>query len=299
MHRLPTLKSGDSVHIIAPASRSSDKDLTNLKELLTSWQLNCIIDADIFGEDLLCANSDEVRFKILKNALLNPESKAVICARGGYGSMRLIPKLANIIPPKQAKLFVGMSDITALNLYLSQQWQWPVIHGALAVDRFSQESIASLKSILFREIAQIEFSGLSCNTLAENKNTLEAEITGGNLCLIEASIGTTWQINSENKIILLEEISERGYRVDRMLEHLQQAGVFEKAVAIVLGDFLGGDESNGTNLVQPVLNRFAKSCKIPVVSVKGIGHGYVNMPIPLGIKAKLKLGNEIKLVCDW
>ncbi len=298
MHQLPILKPGDSVHIVAPASRCSDQHLLDIKTLLTSWQLNCIVADDIFGADLLCANTDENRFANLKNALLSNESKAVICARGGYGSLRLIPDLLKTTPPQVNKLFVGMSDITTLNLYLTQQWQWPVIHGALAVDKFSPESIAALKAVLFGHVKQVEFKGLPRNELAEKQKIIETEVTGGNLCLVAASIGTKWQIQTKNKIILLEEVSERGYRIDRMLEHLQQAGIFQEAAAVLLGDFFGGDEPDGSSLVKPVLERFAKQCGIPVIRIEGIGHGYVNMPIPLGTRAELKLGNEIELRCS-
>src|SRR5690348_3082 len=116
MQSLPILKPGDSVEVIAPAARCSDQQLTALKELLASWQLNCTVDQHIFGDDLLCANTDEIRFQCLKNALLNPDTKAVICARGGYGSMKLIPALSKLTPPPSPKLFLGMSDITALHL---------------------------------------------------------------------------------------------------------------------------------------------------------------------------------------
>lgn len=297
MKKLPILKPGDSIEIIAPASRCSDKKLTELQKLLASWQLNCIISNDIFGDDLLCANTDEVRFRSLKNALQNSATKAVICARGGYGSMRLIPELSKMIPPAFPKLFIGMSDITALNLYLQQQWQWPILHGAFALDKFSAESIAALKSIVFGEIEQAEWLGKPLNILAEKNDSIEAEIIGGNLCLVQASIGTSWQINANNKILFLEEVGERAYRLDRMLEHLKQANIFKNAAAILLGDFVGGNEPNGSSLIKPVLERFAQNCEIPVVQVSGIGHGHTNFPLPLGTAAKLQLGKEIKLVC--
>ncbi len=298
MKKLPKLNPGDKVEIIAPASRCSDLHLTELKTLLTGWGLDCIVSPNIFGNDLLCANTDTIRFESLKNALFDRETKAVICARGGYGCMRLIPALSKLSAPTLPKLFVGMSDITALNLYLQQTWQWPVIHGALAKDKFSPESIESLRSILFGATTQITFSALPLNKHAKKNRLIEADITGGNLCLIQTSLGTQWEIESRNKIIFLEETNERGYRVDRMLEHLRQANVFHHAAAIVLGDFLEGNEPNGTSLVQPVLERFAQSCDIPVLHIKGIGHGHVNFPIPLGILAQLQLGKQINLVCS-
>lgn len=297
MKKLPAaLKPGDSIEIIAPASRCSRQELETLQALFSSWQLHCLIAQDIFGDDLLCANSDEIRFKHLHNALHNPETKAVICARGGYGSLRLIPELAKITPPSSAKLFVGMSDITALQLFFQQYWQWPTIHGASTPERFSPESIASLKAILFGEVTQVEFSQLSpLNAAAEKNHNIEATIIGGNLCLVQASIGTTWQMHAQNKIILLEDTGERGYRIDRMLEHLRQASLFKNAAAILFGDFIGGEEQNGSTLIPPVLSRFAQTCNIPVLQIKGIGHGYSNFPIPLGTPAKLQLGKETKL----
>ena len=295
MKPLLKLSQGDHVEIIAPASRCSDQHLDELQALLTSWSLNCSVSPDIFGNDLLCANTDAIRFQLLKNALFNPDTKAIICARGGYGCMRLIPELAKLKAPIAQKLFVGMSDITALHLYLQQAWQWPVIHGALAKNKFSKESIAALKSILFGKTIQQPFAGSPLNLHATKTQTIHAAITGGNLSIVQASIGTPWQIQSDNKIIFLEEINERGYRVDRMLEHLSQANIFQHATAIIFGDFLEGKEPNGNSLIQPVLERFANSCDIPVIQIHGIGHGHINFPLVLGIESQLNLGNKITL----
>lgn len=141
MRKLPVLSVGDCIEIIAPSSRSTDKQLFELKELLESWGLNCIVQKDIFAKDLLCANTDEMRLKHLKNALQNSQTKAVICVRGGYGSARLISKLADIHPPESNKIFVGISDVTCLHLYLQQHWGWPTIHGAAAPDKFSRNPL--------------------------------------------------------------------------------------------------------------------------------------------------------------
>jgi muramoyltetrapeptide carboxypeptidase len=298
MKTLPILRPGDSIEIIAPASRCSEKVLDDLKSLLTSWQLNYVYDEHTFGNDLLCANSDESRFNFLKNALHNTKTKAIICARGGYGSMRLIPRLANITPNKLPKLLIGMSDITALNLYLQQNWGWPTLHGTLSSDKCSERSFALMKSFLFGENKQIELIGSPLNPAAQKETTIESTIIGGNLSLAQASIGTLWQIDGHKKIIFLEDIGERGYRIDRMLEHLHQANLFHNAVAVLFGDFTEGKEPNGSSLIDPVLHRFAQGYNIPIIQVAGIGHSYHNIPLPLGVKTKLILGNTIKLIFD-
>lgn len=297
MQILPSLKPNDIVDLIAPASRCTEQRLLEIKELLTSWQLHCRMSDSIFGDDLLCANSDAQRLQHLRYALQNPESKAVICVRGGYGSMRLIPALKALQPPTEAKLFIGMSDITALNLFLLQKWQWPVIHAGLAPDKFSSESLNAVKSLLFAESSNIQFKGRALNQAAQKKLQLEAIMSGGNLCLLQTSIGTDWQLDAAHKIIFIEEVGERGYRVDRMLEHLHQAGLFAKAAAIVFGDFLGGEEPNGSSLIQSVLERFAKTCPFPVIQIQGVGHGYTNLPLIFGTTTILSLGDDITLNC--
>lgn len=295
MNKLTKLFKGDSVEIIAPASRCSAEELRLLKELLESWDLKCIVDPNLFDNDLLFANSDINRFHLLKTALLRDQTKAIICVRGGYGSMRLIPELNKITPPKNQKIFIGMSDITALNLFLQQKWQWSVIHGSLSTLKFTKESIDQMKTILFDDIDCVEFDGIPLNHAAQEKKMIASKITGGNLCLVQCSLGTIWQIESDNKIIFLEEINERAYRVDRMLKHLEQAGIFNHASAIMLGDFIGGNEPNGSSLILPVLKQFAQELKIPIVQVTGIGHDRVNFPLPLGVNAQLHLGEKIKL----
>ena len=298
MRTLPYLKMGDTVEIIAPAARSTDERLADLKKLLISWQLQCIVDDQIFGDDLLCANSDAKRFQLLKNAVERPETKAIICVRGGYGSARLMPELDNIITPRFPKLFVGMSDITALHLYFQQKWQWPTLHAALGRDLFSDESTEAVKRILLGEVNQITMPGIALNELARADAIINAEIVGGNLSIIQTSIGTSWQINTANKILFLEETNERGYRVDRQLEHLRQVGIFKNVKAIIFGDFIKGNEPDGTSLIKPVLERFAQSCGIPVVQIAGIGHDRTNFPLPLGTPAKLILSSSPQLICQ-
>lgn len=292
MAKFPYLQKGDTVEIIAPASRCTDQQLLQLTELLREWELNYVIDEHIFGDDLLCANSDEYRLNSLQKALQNPCSHAIVCARGGYGSMRLIPKLYEFVPPQQAKLFIGMSDVTALHLYLQQNWQWPTLHAAIAKQRFSPDSLSAIKQLIFAENPCYRIIGKPLNDSACETKQLNAVVTGGNLCLIQSSLGTSWQINAKNKILFIEEVGERGYRVDRMLEQLRQANIFQDIKAIVFGDFINGQEANGICLVNPVLQRFAQSSDQPVIKVSGIGHGYRNYPLPLGTDATLSLDSD-------
>jgi len=284
---LPVLQPGDQVEIIAPASSFSKDQLIALQALLDSWQLRCLIQDDLFGPDLLCANTDEKRFLHLQKSLFNPETKAVICGRGGYGSMRLISRLQACTPPADVKLFIGMSDITALHLFLQQTWGWPTVHASVNPLHVSTESLQVLQTLLFQPQGYGLPGVIPFNEAAARKQVIQSSITGGNLSLIQASVGTAWQLDGSNKIIFLEEINERAYKIDRMLMHLTEAQLFKQADAIILGDHLGGLEPNGTSLIQPVLQRFAHSMDVPVFQISGLGHGVTNFPLMLGTSTSI------------
>lgn len=289
---LPVLQPGDQVEIIAPASGFSKDQLVALQALLESWQLRCFIQQDLFGPDLLCANTDEKRFLQLQQALFNPETKAVICGRGGYGSMRLIARLQVCTPPADAKLFIGMSDITALHLFLQQAWGWPTVHANANPLHVSTESLQGLQALLFQPHVYELPGVVPFNEAAARKQVIQSSIIGGNLSLVQASVGTPWQLDGRHKIIFLEEINERAYKIDRMLTHLTEAQLFKQADAIILGDYLGGLEPNGTSLVQPVLQRFAHSIDIPVFQISGLGHDATNFPLMLGTRTCIDMSEK-------
>lgn len=301
------LRAGDIIDVIAPASAclTTEAPLSKIHDLLVSWGLIPRIPENLLGSDLLCANTDTKRLEFLKNALLNTDSAAIWCLRGGYGSGRLIPKLANIelknSPPP--KLFIGMSDITALHLFLQQHFGWPTVHGPsvrqVADNDVDEENIQELKKIMFGQQKVLQYDKLTLlNDPSVKNKILRSMITGGNLCLVENSIGTLWQVNARNKILFLEEINERAYRIDRMLQHLEQAGIFQDVSAVLFGDFTGGKEPDGSSLIEAVLQRFAESCDFPVLHCPGIGHEKFNRPLPLGTKAELALADKSVLAVE-
>lgn len=298
------LQPGDVVDIIAPASATprseQEKTLHAIRELLLAWNLKPNIPENIWGDDLLCANSDKIRYQQLADALSNSKSKAVWCLRGGYGAMRLLPLLNELPQPSQQKIFIGMSDITCLHLFLQQEWQWPSLHCFSAtqasLQRVADENIVELKNILFGSQKNCEFSNLiPLNNAALQTKIINTKITGGNLTLVQCSIGTAWQAQTHQKILFLEEVSERGYRVDRTLQQLTQAGVFQNVSAVILGDFTEGNEPDGSNLIVPVLKRFAQENNFPVFNCPGIGHAKFNRPLPLGFSSVLQCGNKPSL----
>jgi muramoyltetrapeptide carboxypeptidase len=294
------LKSGDVVDIVAPSSKCHPSVLDNIKQLIESWELQCHIPDDLFGDSLLYANTDEKRFAHLKHALLNNTSKAIWCLLGGYGATKLIPMLSQIKPPVRPKIFIGFSDSTALHIFLQKEWRWSTIHGPsgyqAALNKVSPDSVSKLKNILFNKDYSLSYNQIvPLNQFAKNHSQICTTIIGGNLHLIQASIGTSWQIKTTNKILFIEEINERAYRIDRALAHLSQAGVFDQVKAILFGDFIDRGEPDGRFLVQETINEFANHCSLPVLQISNVGHGPINNPLLLGNIAKLNMDKRCSL----
>ncbi|MGB8285813.1 MAG: LD-carboxypeptidase [Candidatus Aquirickettsiella gammari] len=290
-----SLKENSIIDIIAPASGVCDPAiLEQLKTLLKSWQLIPRFSADLFGHDLLCANSDEKRFQQLQEALSNTSSDAIWCLRGGYGCTRLLPSLLKLTAPKKCKLFIGFSDITALHLFLQQKWHWQTLHGPsinqVVNNLIDKENSDELRKIIFGELNQLEYllkPYHKINNSSDFSDFIQAPLTGGSLTLIQASLGTDWQIETRDKILFLEDVNESAYRIDRMLQHLQQSGIFNSVKAILMGDFIFPKRVNEEKLIQSVIERFASEQNIPVFHCPGIGHGNKNRSLPFAIPAVL------------
>jgi muramoyltetrapeptide carboxypeptidase len=291
------LKKNSIIDIIAPASGVSEvSTLEKLKNVLVSWQLIPRISPELFGPDLLCANTDEKRFQQLKDALFNPSSSAIWCLRGGYGCTRLIPSLLKLTAPEKCKLFIGFSDITALHLFLQQKWHWQTLHAPslnqVVHNLIEPEYSDELKKIIFGQLKHLEYELKPYPNHHSSLDGIEAPITGGSLSLVQTSLGTDWQIETKNKILFLEDVNEFAYRIDRMLQHLQQSEILGHVKAILLGDFTFPAKIEEERKIQAVLERFAKKQNFPVLRCPDIGHGKKNRSLPFGTPAILDLNKN-------
>lgn len=299
------LEKNDIVDIIAPASHSPlDRMLDGVR-----WveQLGLVpnVPKDIVRSDIFFAAPLETQLKHLKEAIYS-ESKAIWCLRGGYGSMRLIPHLLKMKPPKTPKLFVGFSDITSLHLFFNQQWKWPTIHGRtlsqLSPELKNTADRKFLKDVIFGDQTEKVFKSLKpLNDEARKTKTIKGSITGGNLRILQSSLGTDWELEAKGKILFIEDVAERGYSIDRMLEQMIQAKIIHKGLkAVVFGDFTEGKERDGKDHTHEALKRFAAKVNYPVLKGLPAGHGKkINYPIPFHTPAVLKLGEESHLSCTY
>ena len=304
-HTWSYLKKNDIVDIIAPASHSPTDRLEDGIRWVENAGLIPRVPSDIIKTDLFFAAPLEIQLKHLLDALYS-DSKAIWCLRGGYGSMRLIPHLLKIKPPKKPKLFIGFSDITALHLFFSQNWKWPVIHGRtisqMNPDLSGTKDRIFLKDMIFGKKNKMVFKGLiPLNKEAEKKTSISGKITGGNLRILQSSIGTKWELEAKGKILFMEDVAERGYSVDRMLEQMVQAEIIHKGLkALIFGDFTMGLEKDGRDFTQEALWRFAQRVSYPVLKGLPAGHGHeFNYPVPFNTASILKLGRRGELTCSY
>ncbi|MFN7038034.1 MAG: LD-carboxypeptidase [Alphaproteobacteria bacterium] len=307
------LNTGDIVEVIAPGSAHNfySDEINKVKDFLEKLKLIPRIPGNIIASqeelkakkyDIFCANTDEIRLEHLKNALYSEDSKIIWCIRGGYGCTRLIEELDKLSPPPFPKLLIGFSDITVLHLFLQNKWGWPSIHGKCLKqfinDYYDSASEKELVSLIFGERNQVAYDHFTpLNNAAKTSQTIRGKITGGNLCLIQNSIGTVWQLDAKNKIVLLEDVNEYAYRVDRTLEHLYQTKILKDSKAIIIGDFTPTAEEN-KEMIDMAINRFANKMTIPVIHGAGFGHGKINHPLPFGTESTLLFNERIKLTCD-
>lgn len=280
------INKGDTVDIVAPAGFSSADRLIAAVNELGKWGLQCRSKIDFESFHPYHSDEDDVRIADLK-AAIQSDSKIIWCLRGGYGSARLLSALSKMKKPKQKKILIGYSDITALHLFFNQKWGWETIHGpmitAFSDKNLDQQCLKELKDQLIARKNRSLFKLSALNEKAEkSRSKISGKLIGGNLAIVQSLLGTKYKMNSKGKIVFLEDINEKGYQIDRMLNHLQMSEALKGAKAIIFGEFLGGQEVSGENYVNFALTRFALAQKIPVYLTCEFGHGSVNRPLICG-----------------
>ena len=266
---------------IAPASWPTKSDWNKINKILKITKT--IDEKDIHNNSIFYhAADDKTRSNNLLKAL-NENTKYLWCIRGGYGSARLLDDLNLIQKPVKPKILIGYSDITFLHLFFNK-WGWQTIHGAmpydLTNDNINPQNFSLLAKILSNPKGNLSYGGLEAmNNFAKNSISIKGKILGGNLTLLENSLGTSWQIDSKNKIIFIEDIGCPEYSIDRSLLHMKQSGIFLEAKAIIFGQFILPNKSMNLNYA---IQRFANEINIPVFFSKNFGHGNDNYPIIFG-----------------
>ncbi len=292
----PFLKPGDRIRIIAPAGKvQKDKVLPGI-ELLRDEGFEVITGRNVFNQQFQYAGDDKQRAFDLQEAIADPETKAIICARGGYGTVRLLESTDFSPLQKAPKWLAGFSDITVLHAVFNQLGL-ASIHGAMP--GFFLENKKPTRS--FFSLMELLRSGTShITTPAHPLNRVgiaTAELVGGNLSLINSLQGTPWQLNTDGKILLIEDVGEYLYHLDRMMQNLRLAGQLKNLAGLVVGGFteMKDNESPYGKTVEEIIFESVSDYSFPVCFDLPVGHIPKNLSLMFGANYQLEVGESCRL----
>jgi len=283
------LMPGDTVGIAAPAGPFDPTKFMKGKAVLESMGFRTFFDEGIFQKHGFFAGTDVQRADQVNRLFADPAVQAVICARGGYGSMRILRFLDFKIIQNNPKIFVGFSDISVLLFILHVRCSLVTFHGPVVTTlaNTDEQTIAAMLKVM---TADKIFDLKPEKGIALKPGVCSGVVVGGNLTTLCHLAGTPYTPNFNGKILFLEDRGEAPYRIDRMLTQMKLAGCFEGLKGLFLGSFEAcGKLDDIFRIVQEVFN----DVNIPILSGFEIGHARVNITIPIGLRATLDADRQI------
>ena len=296
--RPPYLKAGDKVAIVAPSGilRERNGEIDQAIALLKSWGLNVVIGKHVYSQANHFAGTDDERCQDFQNALDDPTVNAIWCARGGYGTVRILDKLNFTKFKEQPKWIIGYSDITALHNQLHNEG-FESIHAMMCVSLSEdgengdlKETIATFKDAIFGKPLSYALEGSKYNRVG---NAI-APLAGGNLTVLHTMLGSKTSIDTSGDILFIEEIGEYKYHIDRMLQSLKRAGYFDRCKGIIVGDMTKLRKNTtpwGTSIEQLILDALSEY-NFPIAFNMHAGHEKDNRAMILGRTVELVVGKD-------
>jgi muramoyltetrapeptide carboxypeptidase len=297
-----SLMPNDLVGVIAPGTAVSDPDdINTAKEAIEYFGLKMKLGDYVINGKGYKSRTVEERLIDLHNMFRNPEVKAIITIRGGYGSPQLLDGIDYKLIKDNPKIFMGYSDITAMLIAINKMTDMVTFHGPVLLSAFSDYTISNFKKAVFRK----EPIGLTTN--AKDKNTFRevfpirtvrggkaaGQLIGGNMSMICGTLGTPYEIETKDKLLFIEDVGEQPYRIDRMLTQLRLAGKLQSAKGIIVGYCKGCDY----DVLQPsriwdyslgeIVDNLLGNLGIPVIYGLTIGHTSNQLTLPIGVNAEL------------
>ncbi len=282
------LKKGDKIGLVAPAGKIEKLKIQNAQKILESQGYQVILGNHIFDEYHIFAGTDEDRASDFQFMLDHEEIKAIICARGGYGSIRIIDKLSFDVFEKHPKLLIGFSDITIFHSRLNHL-HFGSLHATMPIN-FTKNiadssSLQKLIDYLNGKLNKYELETHQLNRLGY----AEAELVGGNLSIICSLNATDYELNTYGKILFLEDLNEDLYHLDRLMLNLKLSGKLEHLEGLIIGgmsDMRDGETSFGKSAYE-IIHEAVQDYNYPVIFDFPAGHIDNNWPLPLGKKVTL------------
>ena len=285
MRKPGLLRRGDLIGVVAPAAAVDATQVNAGVRVLEQAGYRVHIGASVFRQYGYLAGPDADRAADLEAMFVDEEVRAIFTARGGYGAGRLLPRFDLDVVREHPKIFVGYSDVTFLLAHFMERAELVTFHGPMVTGMAQAQDGAS------RLLAFLEGDRAGWNLRAAEilqPGTAEGVIVGGCLSVVVAMLGTPYDIDTGGRILFLEDVNEKPYRIDRMLTQLEQAGKLDRVVGVVFGEMAGcSADPNEVVTVRDVITRAFASASYPVVFGLPTGHGRGAATVPLGVRARL------------
>ena len=294
------LQQGDTMGITCPAGFITDKEIQPAVKQMQSWGLNIKVGDTVNKRDFTFGGTDEERTKDFQQMLDDPTIKAIMCARGGYGSVRIIDQLDFTKLALHPKWVIGFSDITVIHSHLNRNLRMASIHSKMCnsfpddwekAEPKQIDSILSIKQALFGEKMQYAVDPSANNKLGN----ATGELVGGNLKTLESLSGSKSDIQTDGKILFVEDTGEYLYSIDRMFWNLKRTSKLAKLKGLIIGGFKAkpddAGEEFGKNLYDIVLEK-VKEYDYPVCFDFPVGHQKINFALKCGLTHSLHVEKE-------
>ncbi|MCB0468837.1 MAG: LD-carboxypeptidase [Aequorivita sp.] len=288
----PFLKKGDNVAIVSTARKISKEELKPALQLLESWGLKAVLGNTIGAEENQFAGSDDLRAADFQQMLDDAKIKAIWCARGGYGTVRIIDKLDFSAFKKSPKWIIGYSDVTVLHSHIHNLGV-ETLHAqmCLEIENKTAETAESIRKVLFGEHYDIEIENTDSH---DSLQILKGVLIGGNLSVLYSLCGSTSEMETDGKILFLEDLDEMLYHIDRMMMNLKRSGYLKNLKALIIDGMTEMKDNKvyfGKTAEEIILD-LVKKYHYPVVLNFPAGHIKDNRALILGRKVELKISKN-------
>ena len=287
--RPPRLKPGDTIGIVAPAS-PFDPDIFNQGlASLESMGFRTFVPEEIFENNRYLAGSDAHRARLVTQVFEDPSVDAIICAKGGFGCLRILPLLDFEVVRANPKVFIGHSDISALLAAITSKTGLVTFHGPV-VTTLAKAPEFTRQSLLAAIASDTDIKITPGKGVTIRTGRAQGPIIGGNLTTLCHLLGTPFNSRFENHILFLEDRGEAPYRIDRMLFQMKLAGCFDGIAGLILGSF---EECGALDGIYRIFQECFQDIPIPILAGFDIGHGKQNLTLPFGIEVTLDTDKQI------
>lgn len=298
--RTPTyLREGDKIAIVAPAKKIAAERIENAVHIFESWGLRVVTGKNVLGSNNYFAGTDEERAADFQEMLNDESVKAIICARGGYGTVRIIDRLDFSVFSKNPKWIAGYSDITVLHSHIANHLDVETIHAPMPLDYPKEKgggSVEYLRKALFGEQLNFEFT----TDEISREGSAAAEIVGGNVSVLNSLTGSVSDLDTTNRILFLEEVGENLYHFDRMMRSLKRAGKFENIRGLIIGRLSGMRDNNDATAFnktsREIINEVVRDYDFPVCYGFPAGHDKENLAFIHGRRVSLSVDTQKSII---